>query len=187
MTRVATATNAAPSASSIPQTNWPIPVGNRTSLLSSGSSAASTPAIPRPDCCATPLRQPSTSRTRRSSPPAPPRPSVRTGRSRTPCITAVTSPWVRIARASASTQACSPACVVSPSTSSRQIEPTLSARIATAPASQTSKTCLECSLFHSVEQTWPGRSGSQLGAPNAASTASSGVISVRPNRIAYIL
>jgi len=119
---------------------------------SSRSNASSTPATPRPGSCATPARRPSTSRTRRSLPPAPPKLSVRTGKSKTPPITAATSPWARIVRASAPTPACSPACAASPSTSSKQTRPTRSARTATAPVSQASKTCFHSSSFESVEQ-----------------------------------
>ncbi len=96
MTRAATATNVAPSPSSIPPTRWPGPTGIRMSPPSSRSNASSTPATPRPGSCATPARRPSTSRTRRSLPPAPPKLSVRTGKSKTPPITAATSPWAEL-------------------------------------------------------------------------------------------
>ena len=121
---------------------------------SSGSSATSTHATRRPGCCATPPRPPSTFQTRQSPPPVPQRPSARTGRSRTPRITAATSPWGKTARASASIPACSPACAASPSTSSRQTGPTRSAKIATVLVSQASQSYSECSLFRRVEQPW---------------------------------
>jgi len=144
--------NAAPSPSSIPPTRWPTPAGIHTSPPSSGSNAASTPATPKPGCCATPPRPPSTSQTRRSPPPAPPRPSARTGRSRTPPTTAATSPWARTVRASAPTPGYLPDCAASPSTSSRPTRPTRSARTDTAPVSQASKTCSHSPSFESVEQ-----------------------------------
>ena len=80
--KAATATNVAPSPSSIPQTSWPTPTGIRISPPSSGSSTTSTHAAPKPGYCATPPRWPSTSQTRRTPPPAQPKPSARTGRSR---------------------------------------------------------------------------------------------------------
>ena len=153
-TRGATETKAAPSPFSIPPTNWATPTGIPTSPASSVSSVMSSLATPRPGCCATLPRPPSTSRTQRSPPAAPQTPSARTGESRLLPTTAAMLLWAKTAPASAPTSACSPAYAVSPSTSSRQTAPTRSARTATAPLLQASTTFSNSSLFHSVEQPW---------------------------------
>jgi len=85
-------------------------------------------------------------------PPAPPPRSARTGASRQPRITAATSRWAKIVRASAAIPASPPACAASPSTSSKPTETPRSASTATAPPSEDSKTCSIGSLCHSVEQ-----------------------------------
>ncbi len=96
--------------------------------------------------------------------------------------TAATSPWVKTARASAPTPACSPACAASPSTSSRQTKPTRSAKIATALVSQASGSYSECSMFHSVEQPWPQPNAANWIGSNADSGRAHALIPVVPRR-----
>src|SRR5215204_2275038 len=142
----------AASPSLMPPAPSPIPSGPPSSAPSSASSVTSSPAAPAPASGAAPPRPPSTSPAPPSPPPALPSPSEITGRSRTPPTTAVTSPWARIARASASTPASSQGSAASPSTSSSPTAEAHSPRTASAPPSAASIASSTSSAFQSVEQ-----------------------------------
>src|SRR4051812_41790953 len=114
----------------------------------------SSPAVPAPVSGIAPPRPPSTSPPPRSPPSVPPPPSEATGRSRTPPTTAATSPWAKIAPASAATQVSSPGSAASPSTSSRPTAEAPSPKIASAPPSAASITSSTFSASHSVERPW---------------------------------